>query len=241
METQKLVNPLIVTGSARGLVARRESRPTGNGKINSVYERVKARVVAREFPPGRRIQPEPLAERLLVSSTPVREALIRLAAERVIVKIPKAGFFAKELSVSELTDLYNLQSLLLDWSLRLSSNGDGAWNGLKPPKHISDMREGASISPQTAVAITEDLFVGISNRSGNVDVVQIVRNINDRTRFARLKDHEAFGDSEHRLPQSCEAYWEYRFGDLRESLKAWFHERVERLPVLLRSLKMDDV
>lgn len=89
METEKVVKPLIVKGSVTGLAVRSENRMRGDGEINGVYEHVKARVVAREFPAGKRIQPEPLAERLLVSSTPVREALIRLAAERVIVKIPK--------------------------------------------------------------------------------------------------------------------------------------------------------
>lgn len=239
METEKVVKPLIVKGSVPGLAARYENRIKGDGEINGVYERVKARVVAREFPSGKRIQPERLAERLLVSSTPVREALIRLAAERVIVKIPKAGFFVKELSESELVDLYNLQNLLLDWSLRLSSNGEGTRSRFKPPKFISDVREGASVSPQTAVGVIEDLFVHISNRSGNVDVVQIVRNINYRTHFVRLKDYE-FGDSEDRLPELYEAYWEHRCDDLREGLKAYFRERVARLPALLRTLKMGE-
>lgn len=240
METEK-IKPLTVTGSVGGLAARSENRMRGDGEINGVYERVKARVVAREFTSGKRIQPEPLAERLLVSSTPVREALIRLAAERVIVKIPKAGFFVKELSESEVVDLYNLQNLLLDWSLRLSSDGKGKGSRFKPPKFISDMREDASVSPQTVVRVIDDLFVHISNRSGNVDVVQIVRNINDRTRFVRLKDYEEFGDSEHRLPQLYEAYWEHRSDDLREDLKAYFRERVARLSALLRILKMGDL
>lgn len=239
METEK-IQPLIVKGSVRGLAARCERRTKGDGEINGVYERVKARVVEREFTSGKRIQPEPLAERLMVSSTPVREALIRLAAERVIVKIPKAGFFVKELSESELVDLYNLQNLLLDWSLRLSNDGKGIRSRVKPPKFISDLREGASVSPQTAVHVIDDLFVHISNRSGNVEVIQIVRNINDRTRCVRLKDYEEFGDSEHRLPQLYEAYWEHRSDDLRAGLKAYFCERAARLSALLRILKMGD-
>ncbi len=237
MDTEEVIKPLIIDASVRGLAARSEGGTTGDGKVNGVYEHVKARVVAREFASGKRIQPEPLAERLSVSSTPVREALIRLAAERVIEKVPKAGFFAKELSQSELSDLYNLQSLLLDWSLRRCANDEGKRNGRKPPKTISDIREGASVSPRTAVAVIEDFFETISNRTGNVDVVQIVRNINDRTRFARMKDYEEFGDPEHRLPQLYEAYWEHRSDDLHESLKAYFRELIERLPELLRILK----
>lgn len=241
METEKVVKPLIVEGRVPRHAGRYENLIKGDREINGVYERVKARVVARELPSGERIQPEPLAERLLVSSTPVREALIRLAAERVITKIPKAGFFVKELAESELVDLYNLQGLLLDWSLRTGSKGEGApRKHLKPPRFINDMREGASVSPQTAVSVIEDLFVHISNRSRNVDVIHIVRNINERTRFVRSKDYEEYGDSEQRLPQLYETYWEHRSDDLREGLKAYFREQVARLPALLRILKMGD-
>ena len=96
---------------------------TGGNAGNGAYANVKARGIAQDFPAGKRILIEPLADQLFVSSTPVREALIRLAAERIIKDVPKAGFFVKEISESEVTDLYSLQQLLLEWCLPAIDEG----------------------------------------------------------------------------------------------------------------------
>jgi hypothetical protein len=205
---------------------------------NGVYEQVKARLIAQEFPGGQRISIEHLADRLVVSHTPIREALVRLAAERIISEVPKAGFFAKELSKSEITELCNLQSLLLQWSLNDAHNGDRAPLRLKPPDLMGEPSKGTSVSPRTAVDVMDDLFVHVSSQSGNADVIQIVRNINDRTHYIRLKDYEVFGDAEDRLPLLCQSYAQLQFDRLRAGLKLFFHERLARLPELIRMLKL---
>ena len=57
------------------------SRATSNdGKANHVYASIKDMVMKHDLPPGQRIRPEPLADRLFVSNTPVREALRRYEA-----------------------------------------------------------------------------------------------------------------------------------------------------------------
>lgn len=111
-----------------------------------VYEGVKARIVARDPAIGKHILVEPLADRLFVSATPVREALIRLGAERIIDETPKSGFFLKDISRQEVAGLYTLQSLLLWWSL--------AGAGTSPPFAIEDEAgvERGMGDPQSSVA-----------------------------------------------------------------------------------------
>ena len=75
---------------------------------NAVYQGIKSLIVSHDIAPGNRIRLEPLADKLSVSNTPVREALIQLAAENLINDIPNGGFFAKEISESEIRDLYVL-------------------------------------------------------------------------------------------------------------------------------------
>ena len=61
----------------------------------AVYERIKHWLLAQALVPGQLLQIGVLADELGVSTTPVREALTRLAAERMIMSVPKRGFFAR--------------------------------------------------------------------------------------------------------------------------------------------------
>jgi len=220
---------------------------TNNISGNGVYERVKARVIAHEFPAGKRILVEPLADQFFVSATPVREALIRLAAERMINDVPKAGFFIKEVSETEIEGLFALQQLLLDWTLSVVANEgrgndgqehDGRAPGiLKPPNLLGEIDQAKEISPPAAARITEELFVHISRQSGNADVIHMVGNINDRTHYVRKKYFEVFEDARLGLIQLCQAYRQKEFDTLREDLRTHFHDKMERLPDLLRILR----
>lgn len=213
----------------------------GDSDRHGVYESVKARIIANELPSGKRVLVEPLADRLFVSNTPVREALIRLAAERVIDEVPKAGFFVKEFSEAEIAGLYTLQQLLLRWSLS-TIRDDGRTPGLlKPPNLPGDLHDAleqeGEIPSSLAVDVMDKLTVHIARQSGNADVMHIIQNINDRTRFVRAKDHEMFGDAEQEILHLCQAYYHGDFDRLRGALKAWLRKKALRLPELLRFIR----
>lgn len=60
-------------------------------KVDMVYGKIKARIESGAFPVGySALEPE-LALRFHVSRTPVREALVRLQAENLIVLTPRHG------------------------------------------------------------------------------------------------------------------------------------------------------
>lgn len=211
--------------------------PTGEIIGNGVYERVKARVIAHDLPVGKRILIEPLADQLFVSSTPVREALIRLSAEHVIQGVPKSGFFIKEISEAEIRDLYALQHLLLDWSLSAIRKDDGKPGMLKPPNLLAELHDKEDIPPSTAVRLTNTLLIHIARQTGNTDIIGIIANINDRTHYARDRDFATFEDTTHHAIQLCHLYYKKEFDALRKNLATYFHEKICRLPDLLRALR----
>jgi DNA-binding GntR family transcriptional regulator len=61
----------------------------------SAYNKLKLLVVNNRFRPGEQLQACNLADRVVAGITPVREALIRLAAEDLITCYPKRGYFPR--------------------------------------------------------------------------------------------------------------------------------------------------
>ena len=94
-----------------------QSKSDNSNIIKRVYKSLKGSVISNQFPAGERLNIETLAEDLRVSITPVRESLLRLVAEGLIVTVPKMGFFMKTLSEADIRDLYELNHVLVDWSV----------------------------------------------------------------------------------------------------------------------------
>jgi GntR family transcriptional regulator, rspAB operon transcriptional repressor len=71
---------------------------------DAVYDSVREMIVRTTMPPGSRITEADIGERLGVSRTPVREALLRLAEEGLVQMVPQSGIYVAPvnfLAVSE--------------------------------------------------------------------------------------------------------------------------------------------
>ncbi len=79
---------------------------------SDVHKELLADIIKGEFAPGQRLKDSELAERLGVSRTPVREALLRLEREGFITAQKHLGFSVKHLRESEIREVYPLVSLL---------------------------------------------------------------------------------------------------------------------------------
>ncbi len=83
------------------------------GRADVLYERFKTCIIDRQWPPGRHININRLAAEHNVSITPVREALARLSADRLVVSSPNKGYtVAPPPSASRLADLCTVRLLL---------------------------------------------------------------------------------------------------------------------------------
>ena len=73
-----------------------------------VYEYISEKLKDGSLEPDDKINEQDLSDKLGVSRTPVREALIQLAAEGLLKSEPRRGFRVKPLSLKEASDLYQL-------------------------------------------------------------------------------------------------------------------------------------
>ena len=79
---------------------------------HSIYARILADIVDLKLRPDTTLRICELGERYNSSAIPVREALIRLAAEDLVEHCPHVGFRIRRIPLRELLDHYHLLSLL---------------------------------------------------------------------------------------------------------------------------------
>jgi len=77
-----------------------------------VADELRAAIHSGELAPGERLVERKLADRLGVSHIPVREALTRLAEERLITREPRRGARVAQLSAQDLQEISSLRIVL---------------------------------------------------------------------------------------------------------------------------------
>lgn len=77
--------------------------------VRAAYDNVRAAVLDGSLPPGCHVTVRPLAERLGLSPTPIKAALVALEREGFLVAVPHRGYFVPEVGTDELLELYELR------------------------------------------------------------------------------------------------------------------------------------
>jgi DNA-binding GntR family transcriptional regulator len=88
------------------------SKTTAATVRERTYEALKTLILTGELRPGERLAEVDLATRLGVSRTPLREALSRLAQEKLVVGRPHLGYVVIELDSKAIRDLLELREVL---------------------------------------------------------------------------------------------------------------------------------
>ncbi|MEO7548392.1 MAG: GntR family transcriptional regulator, partial [Ramlibacter sp.] len=95
-------------------------RVRGYGAIN-VFEKLRDEILSMELRPGQLIDEASLAERFHVSRSPVREALVRLAAERLVETFPNKGTIVTPLNIEEFPAYVDALDLIQRAVMRLAA------------------------------------------------------------------------------------------------------------------------
>jgi DNA-binding GntR family transcriptional regulator len=98
----------------------RIGRPKGTG-VQRVYAQVREDIIGLRLPPGADLDEASLEERFGVSRTPVREALIRLASEGLIVLLPNRGARITHIDIGDVPQLFEALELCQRATIRWAS------------------------------------------------------------------------------------------------------------------------
>jgi DNA-binding GntR family transcriptional regulator len=74
----------------------------------NIYQALKKALIAGEIKPGQRLQEKEVAALFKTSSTPVREAFFRLAAEKYLVISARKEVLVQDTSLEEVRELYEI-------------------------------------------------------------------------------------------------------------------------------------
>lgn len=106
-----------------------KSRRVGRATLTeTIEEQLRSDIISGVLHPGSRLSAADLTERYDVSPTPLREALQRLAGERLVDMDPRLGARVAAVSRAHLRDTYRARKLLESVAVRESIlHGDAEW------------------------------------------------------------------------------------------------------------------
>jgi DNA-binding GntR family transcriptional regulator len=193
----------------------------------TVYDRLKEMLLEGMFCPGSQLRPGDIADRLRVSATPVREALIRLCAEHLVISAPNRGFSAKILNLAELQELFGFSCLIL--CHQLTAYG------------VGDSREAialAAADPANVSALVHAEEAMHAQLAGCSRLVRTtIRNLDDRTHFIRRLAFERRNHAHQIGRAASELARALEVGDRSTAshvLEAMFQHHIAHLPSLVK-------
>ena len=108
---------------ARAASSRLLAPPAGEAAslADQAFYEIRALIVSLELAPGSVISERDLVERLEIGRTPVREALRRLAQEKLVEVYPRRGMFVTAVDVRDLARLCEVRAVLEPEAARLAA------------------------------------------------------------------------------------------------------------------------
>ena len=85
------------------------------------YERIRHQIISLQLPPGEVIDETRLQKELGLGRTPIREALKRLALEKLVTIVPRRGMFVTDIGITDLQRLFEVRLTLEALAARLAA------------------------------------------------------------------------------------------------------------------------
>lgn len=105
---------------------------TSEPRREDIYKRLRDEILSCALVPGQPLYEREIAERFSLSKSPVRDALVRLQAERLVIVLPRVGYRVAPVSLSDAEDLFEYRALMEEAAARRAalSASDDALQGL---------------------------------------------------------------------------------------------------------------
>jgi DNA-binding GntR family transcriptional regulator len=170
-------------------------RVRGSG-VQTVYEALRQSIVDLALEPGSPLDEVTLAERFEMSRTPVREALVRLAAEGLVTQLPNRNTIVAPIDLGRLPVYFEALTLMYRVTTRLAASGRTA-------RHLRAMREHQAAYARAVeegdvpgmIGHNRDFHAAIAEAGGNPYFTALfTRLLDEGRRILRLYYYRSFDD-----------------------------------------------
>ncbi|MBN9348385.1 MAG: GntR family transcriptional regulator [Devosia sp.] len=170
-------------------------RVRGSG-VQTVYDALKQSIVELTLEPGAPLDEVTLAERFDMSRTPVREALVRLAAEGLVTQLPNRNTIVAPIDFGQLPVYFEALTLMYRVTTRLAANG-------RTERHLAAMRRYQALYAEAVraddvpgmIGHNRDFHVAIAEAGGNPYFTGLfTRLLDEGRRILRLYYYKSFND-----------------------------------------------
>jgi len=84
-------------------------------KNDQIYEKIKNEIIYLKRKPKEKLNINSLAKEYKTSTSPIREALILLESEGLVISVHYSGYFVSDISFREIKDLFEFRMFLLNF------------------------------------------------------------------------------------------------------------------------------
>ena len=133
---------------------------------DQIYEAIQESIVNNSYKPGEELQIDRLAEEFGVSTTPIREALIRLESSGLVHLIPNKGARVTSFLEQDVRDTWEIRKLLEPYAAKLTASLDVSSEIQELHAAFDKLEQGpqdGNLYIQSDIRLHELLYVHLSN------------------------------------------------------------------------------
>lgn len=175
-----------------------ETKPVRSSRADEVYIQLKRDVGEFRLVPGDRFTENEICERLGVSRTPVRQALVRLQQEGYVEVLFRSGWRVLPFDFDQFEHLYDLRMVLETTAVHRLCGVDlnGALRAIQVDYPLLEQlyeiwlvpREQRSADALQVAAWDEAFHCAVVRAAGNTEIARVHRDVTERIRIIRRLD-----------------------------------------------------
>ncbi len=155
-------------------------------KAQAVYELLRARILDGEVEPGQALSFDGLARELGVSKIPIREAVKRLEAERLVEVVLHVGARVAPISVEQAEHVYPIRRALNELATRLAAERITSQELARLDELQAQMEAAARARDTRAIEpLNRQFHNTIARASGNPELAELYRDL--MARYSRFR------------------------------------------------------
>jgi DNA-binding GntR family transcriptional regulator len=148
---------------------------------DKAYEELKKLIQDGTFPSGTFLSERLLADRLGMSKTPIKNALVRLDIEGFLSVSPQQGIVVREPSVHEIVDLFDIRTALETFVVRRLAGKLVVPQKAALKRNLKEQAEAARRSDVVALtSLDTDFHVLLCGFMGNLEIERVMWQLRDK-------------------------------------------------------------